>query len=307
MIRLRRTVFLYAILGILVLVYVVFVSYKQISHTWLFTQKERINIVWYGKDVVFYSIDNREGVHYVIPFYSDLKVDVPGGYGYYRIGGLGKLVDLEDDPDLVRKAFSYTTSSFVDFYLISPQYSELYYGDDVIDTMLVPSIGDVFTHESNATLLDRLYLSYLLTTLNKKNTTLINTFHTRTLKDVDMLLQKDFLRSFQGLWYQKAYRDERKNVQVKYSANYKSAYGISNMLEGNGIRVSDISYMDSNRAIADKQCVVEEEGETFSLTSHTIAQFYGCELRHADDTDIYDIIFYLYNLEEDWDIRKKSI
>ena len=91
------------------------IIFKQYSSSLFSQKKDRVNVVFYGKNTVYYSLGKYDGVHYFISFYSDVKVKVPGGYGNYRIGGLGKLVELEKS-DIFRKTFSVTTASTVDRY-----------------------------------------------------------------------------------------------------------------------------------------------------------------------------------------------
>ena len=71
------------------------VIFKQYTSSLFSQKKDRVNIVFYGKNTVYYSLGKYDGVHYFISFYPDVKVKVPGGYGNYRVGGLGKLVELE--------------------------------------------------------------------------------------------------------------------------------------------------------------------------------------------------------------------
>ena len=84
----------------------------------LFIQKrDRINIFLHSRDhITYYSISTVDDVNYLVYFRPDHKITIPGGYKLYRLGALSKLSELNKDPELLNKAFSSATSSFVDFY-----------------------------------------------------------------------------------------------------------------------------------------------------------------------------------------------
>jgi hypothetical protein len=71
------------------------------------------------------------------------------------------------------------------------------------------------------------------------------------------------------------------------------------MLEGNGIRVSDLTLKDTGT----KRCEVIEQVAPHSATAHAIALFFNCTLKQGF-TDVYDIIFVLGDREKDWEIAK---
>lgn len=113
---------------------------------------------------------------------------------------------------------------------------------------------------------------------------------------------REFIRQFQGLFYQSVFRDENKNVQIQYARSYRNASYMSAMLSGTGIRVSDISQADEEP----EQCLLietEGEGEGFSTTTRRIAAFFSCDMKKGD-TDIYDILFILGDLEERWNMKE---
>ena len=80
--------------------------------------RDRVNVLFYNRQVNLFSIGKDDNINYLVQFYPDIKVPVPGGYGIYRIGALGKMVLLEKKPELLKKTFAGVTSSFIDIYFI---------------------------------------------------------------------------------------------------------------------------------------------------------------------------------------------
>jgi len=260
---------------------------------------DRINFVMYGPETSYYSLDTKVGRHYQITFPADLKVDVPGGYGRYRVGSLGKLAHLDENAHLVEKTFAATTTTFIHYYFL-PSKDEVYYGKTVSEETYTPSIRDILFESGNAGLLDRIYIALSLVGENGTSFTMI-----RYLQDKNALLgesvfrEDTFKKNSLGLLYQTRYRDEQQSVQIQYPAMYRTAARIGSLLEGNGIRVSDIS-LDIKRS---NHCEVIYSSDTVSQTAEDIGRYFSCPLKKGK-TDVYDILFILGKREKDWQIRQ---
>ncbi len=272
---------------------VAFASYHYAKTAIILLQKERINAVVYGKQTYVYSFGLQEGGNYVVPYYPDLKVEVPGGYGQYRVGALGKLVSLEKKPDILTKTFSLATSTFVDYYLYTKSQT-VYFGGPDEKKFTYPNITDLFLESSNASLGEKLALAYLFLKTPPQQFSLVPTVESDKGGE-RQLLTENFYEQYQGYFYQKTYRNEKKDVQILYTNSYESAGKISKILQGNGIRVSDLSQVNSD----EKQCRVKESGKDYSKTAQIISKFFNCELVHGK-TDIYDIVMELGNKEREW-------
>ena len=264
----------------------------------LFTYSgDRINLVMYGSQTAFYSLDKQETRNYTMYFYPDLKMQIPGGYGNYRIGSLGKLAKLDNEPDILTKTFSVATTSFVHFYFY-PATEDVYYGTDIIKSPTVPSIRNILFMPSNAGFFDRLYLAFWL--LDKKDDDFKQIAYQSETNKIhnDVFFEEDsFIKNSIGLMFQKQYRDEQKNIQLQFTKNYAVAESVSALLEGNGIRVNDIT-LDMKRS---RDCSVVENVSIHSRTAIDIAHFFGCTLTQGK-TDVYDIIFVLGSVEKDWEL-----
>ena len=112
----------------------------------------------YGPQTAFYSLDKQDTRNYVMYFYPDLKMQVPGGYGNYRTGSLGKLAKLDNKPELLAKTFSIATTSFVTIYYY-PNTEDVYYGTDIQSKPQIPAMKDLLLMPGNAGIFDRIYLA----------------------------------------------------------------------------------------------------------------------------------------------------
>lgn len=272
--------------------------YKVISafaNSLFFIRPARMNVVIYGKETMYYSIDFQNKQNYRIQFDPEVKVDIPGGYGQYRVGSLGKLVKLEKNSDIFQKSFSITTTTFI-HYVFYQNNDEIYYENT--KDIKKPTLNFLLFSSSNASLLDRIYLTAILF-----NTTDSNYKQIRYQKEKNEILDdvqfadKSFIRDSIGLLYNNDYRKEQKNTQIVYSQNYKTAQSISSLLEGNGIRVSDI-----NKSSTINDCRVMIEDDIPSQTAKDISKYFSCPIVKGK-TDVYDILFILGDREEEWKIN----
>lgn len=118
---------IYFFLGI-VLVLVCINIYKSA----FFQKVDRVNIVFNDERPSYYSFGISDNVNYYVPFFADLTVTIPGGYGQYRLGALSKLQELEKNPDIIKKTFSLMTSSMVNYYFyqsVSSDKAKVYFGE----------------------------------------------------------------------------------------------------------------------------------------------------------------------------------
>lgn len=270
---------------------------KDLSKSLFFNKKDRINILFYGQTASLYSISLSDKIDYVINFYPDLKVLVPGGYEYYRVGALGKLIKLEHQKEILQRTFSSASSSIVDFYFYQPS-PKVYYGDKLPEKTSVPGFKELFLESSNAGIFDRIYLYPQFFIAQRRNFSRINDLPTLKKNNQHYLSEEEFAKQSQGVFFNKAYRTEKRTVQILYSNKVANAALISRILEGSGIRVVDNT--QENRV--EKNCTVIEESDTFSKTSKDLSSFLGCRLTKGK-TSLSDIIVKLGEKEKDWAVE----
>jgi len=285
---------------ILVLIFILYLLAITLRSSLIFKKKDRLNLVFYDKSSRFYSIGFSDGVNYFLSFPSDLKVLVPGGFGYYRLGGLGKLVALEKDPDIYRKTFSFLTVSFLDVYFY-PKKPEVYFNESKSNMIIKPNLKALLFDKSNVNIFDRLYLIFLF--LQKKPAEFKKIQSLPIIKKSNDLFldQRRFIDQISGFFYQGKIRKERINVQLIYSNSYKNADLITKIIEGEGIWVTDISNDLIIKKLSKKpsRCQIIESNNLNSLTAKYLNTFFNCFLTKGK-TEPFDIIFKLGSLENNW-------
>lgn len=287
-----KNTYLYVAIITFVIFYLVYQFVKAYTSSLFYSKKDRINVLVYGPYTSVYSFGLSDNQDYIIPFSPDLKIDVPGGYGKYRVGSLGKLVKLDRKYSLYTDTFSLASLSFVEYYFTEDK-SDLYYDIPVPTKENLKLNGNkMLFSKSNANFFDRVYLAFVIASRERENFKIID----------DMLQQNEesYQKRSLGLFFQKLYRTENKNVQIMYKNNYHLAERMSSIIEGNGIRVSDISQSDK---LGEKCRVIENtSSKEYSQTAIEIALFFHCEKGKEPIGEVYDIIFQLGDLEKTWEI-----
>ena len=247
----------------------IYFLYSNLRSSAFFQKKDRINLVLSQDKFAYYSLGLTDEVNYFIPFIPDSKVIVPGGYGYYRLGALAKLASLEKDPDLFKKTYSMATSSLVDYYFypsVSSSGMEIIFGKESSNFYL-PGFYMLFFGKSNAHFFDRIYL--YLHFLGKTNSQFktVNVFTSRDQGNRTAFFPNDFFESTQGIFYKRSYRSEQRNVQIVYTASYNTAQQLGQILEGEGIRVVDLTGSEDKV----KKCEIFENRKHFSYHIRSIS------------------------------------
>lgn len=280
------------VLVILLIVILFYLFFKNISSSVFLKNKDRINVVFYSQNTSYFSLSNQD-VNYLIKFPPNLEVLVPGGYGSYKIGALGKLVSLEKKPEIFKRTFSSTTSTFVDLYFF-PTKTQIYYEER--SKSYFPSFLEILLSKSNANFFDRLFLTFKLFDRNQSNYRSISKLPL-TKEDNKLIFDKNqFNKDFQGSFYKKSFRSEKTTVQLIYEKSYSTAYLISQIIDGEGIRVVDLSQTDEKI----KGCELITKKTNFVADS--LADFFNCNIK-VGETTISDIIIKIGNLEKDWAMK----
>lgn len=266
--------------------------FKSITSSVFLKGRDKINVIFYGEKTRFYSLD-RKNVNYLLTFSNSLKVIVPGGYNQYIIGAIGKLASLEKKPDIFKRTFSAATSTFVDLYFYQKK-TVVYYEDSNLRQM--PTLMEILLTDSNANLIDKLFLIYIFSTNNKESFQSIDLSPFKLEGDNNIFDQNLFYKKFQGSFFQRTYRKYDINVQIVYTNSYKTAQLIGQMIEGEGIRVVDLSNQDKKNS----GCLLVANKEiTTSKTFERLKEFLKCKTQ-IGETTVSDIILELGDLEKEW-------
>ncbi len=271
---------------------------RQLFTSAFFVKEDRINILIYSSESVYISLEKGGEVHYITSFNADSRAAVPGGYGIYRLGAIGKLISLEKNPELLKKTFSRITGSMIDYYFY-PGIDAIYYGSG--EKARLPSFSEIFFEASNANIFDRLYI---YSQLIGKHLTDFEEIKIKKISTGDEVLLSDiaFAEQYLGYFYHKSLRKENKTVQILYSDSYISARNMSRIIDGEGIRVVDIDI--SRKSIAESRklaCIVKENTPgIFSKTAAEISDFFNCILVRGKGR-VSDIVVEMGKGEKEWE------
>jgi len=280
---------------LIIFFWLIFFIVLNLKSSIFLNKKERVNLVFYGPKTVVYSLSLNNDLTYLIYYPVNLSLLVPGGYGFYRVGALGKLFFLEKKPDLFKKVFSANNSFFVDLYFY-PKKNEIYF-DEKNDKKIWPMVSEIFFNRSNANFVDRLLVFYYLW-LKKPNF-----YQTISISNQKKFDQKDFFKKNIGTFYKKIYRQENLTIQILYNRNYQTAKLLAQILEGEGIRVVDLS---QKKLDLNKSCQIVTSLKIKTQTVKDIKQFFSCSFK-SGETPVSDIIINLGKLEKDWEVGNQKL
>lgn len=280
---------------IFVIVCLLYYLFKSVTGSVFLKGRDKVNVVFYGESTRFYSLDQKS-VNYLLSFSNLVKVIIPGGYDKYKVGAIGKLASLEKKPDIIKRTFSAMTSTLVDLYFYQKK-TTIYYNN--FSLKQTPSLAEIFLTNSNANLIDKLFLLYIFSTNNKENFQTIDLGPFESGGSNSIFDYNSFYKKFQGSFFQRTYRNYDINVQIVYTKNYKTAQLISQMIEGEGIRVVDLSNQDINS----RGCLlITDKNTSTTKTYQRLADFFKCRTQ-IGETTVSDIILVLGDLENEWAIN----
>lgn len=268
----------------------------ELRHSLFFSHKERVNILVYGQTPRIISVGITDGQHYIIDYPADDVTQTPGCYGNYRVGALGKLSYLEKKPEILQRTFSYTLGAYIDYYYYPKNGSDTVYYGETQEGASSLAISNILSYRSNANFIDSAYVSLKLMGLTprmfKKLEVITQEKNSKKLIDAEAMSRK-----YQGYFFENAYRKERASVQILYRYRYETALSLSQVLQGEGIRVVDMSITEPDLST----CMIRTKKQESLKTVADLSEMLGCKVE-TGNTDIYDIIFILGNREKDWEI-----
>lgn len=311
--RRRKKIPVVKILFLFFITYALLVTARHVQKSTVFSPPDRINIIFYGQNPSLISLGLEDDVDYLANFENDVEFLVPGGYGYYKVGAIGKLADIEDKPDLIAKSFSWGTSTYMHYYFYpsSPTVYRPVQSVDESGQAMMPDLSffdSLFARglKSNAGLVDRIYIWYLLSTRSKKDFFVIATNYITEAVDNPSQAIFDkiaFNKKYQGFFYQNSLREEGAEVRLVYN-KASAALILSSILEGQGIRVVDLAAWDQRDGKTLKKCrFYVSQDEKFEATADFIEQTFECSRTNRKNEDVDLEVVLGDNIESIWEGR----
>jgi hypothetical protein len=270
---------LYLIVAAIVLILlIVLLTFKSAYDESLFVRKNSRAYVgiWLGKDTYVLSISQNIGQSHLLYFPPEQEVIIPGGLKGYKVGALGKVAHITGDAKLYKKALSQLSGLPIDEYLYLDTSEVFYEGSNMEDK----NIGSISSEISGAlwrlrgtSLLNKIFLYQKLGNMRGSNTE----FYVKLKPDPVGMYDREF-------------RSEKRLVQMVHSNTLDTAVFLAKLLEGVGIRVSDIGSQPQNES--EGVCQVIERGPGQSATARYITSYFGCEYKQGD-TGLYEVQFIL--------------
>ncbi len=267
---------LYLLSGVFICVVVLVVLAWRSYHSSLFAlDRNRILVgIWLGDQAYVLSLPKESGQYHVLWYPPSQEVTIPGGLKKYKLGALAKVAHLESDLRLYTKAMSQLSGIPLDRTLYKDT-EEVYYDDPQTEK----SVSEVSSNIKSslwtlkgASFWDKLFLYQKIGTMRSSNTELY------------IKLKPDKVNLFDRI-----FRNEKRLVQMTYPDTAGTAMFLSRLLEGIGIRVSDIGAY--NGAVS-KTCIVTEKTGSRTKTAAYITEYFGCQYQNGD-TGLYEIQFTL--------------
>lgn len=270
---------------IIVFVYIVYFLFNSLNKSLIFKTSGRYTYVIYNEKPFVISFNFTDKLHTYIELDNSEEIIVPGGYGKYRIGSLGKLAFLKKDYSIIDRAISNYISARINGSLIQNDGS--IYEDLKDDTKINKNtLKQLFLidHISNIPFFDRWYiLSQIL-------------IYNRSANKLEKISKNQ--KDITGRLYDKVLRNDNKTIQIMYSS-YNSASVLARIMDGSGARVVDMLSLDSPYDYS--ECEIIDSSDPVSITSQYMRDFFGCSLKRGK-TQLSDIIIILNKkIEEKWD------
>ena len=290
---------LYGIAGA-ILLYVGAIGAQALQDSSLFSRPDRLNVAFYGEEAIVLSFGLADEVNYVVSLSHEEKIVIPGGYNQYPLGSLGKLVALQKDPDIMQRAFSSMLSAYVNYY-VSPRNPAVYQKPDTDAPQYKRTalIGKLFSHQhqANMNIFDRLFVTYLIAKHRQQDYVVLRSAVRRDVDDgTHIFSEKNFQKKYKGFFYYSTLREEGMEVQIKYNV-YKSALTLSRIIEGQGIRIVDLTRTEKQVS----RCLVVTSAEVKSNTVRFLAKALRCPVEKGA-TEGVDVVIYLgKELEKIWE------
>ncbi len=261
-----------------------------------FSQKERLSVLIYDSQPVFLSLDLREGINYYSYLPLDFKIDVPGGYGSYRIGSIGKLAFLEKDPELLKRSFSLLFATPLDYYFYS-DLSKIYYNNKELDEdrrreKVFFSLKKFFVYKTNASFAEKVFIFSKFLTVPPVSFQPIRV-RSEEVEEEKISLKK-FHRRIQGSFYNRKIREENKRVKIYYNKEFSAAENLAAVFEGMGIDVLGFERKEGREG-----CIISTKKE--GTVERIVSRVFGCQLDYDEKLEEDLINFYLgKKLEQKW-------
>lgn len=257
--------------------------YQQFSGSLFFREHDRITIGVYGTHPYVYSYNPTKKLAFVVQFDPEYQLNVPGGYGWYKLGSIDLLGKIEGKrAELLRQSFAELIGSPVD-YVYYPKKAALVANSE-------KEFRDFYNNERQQ-IYSKTYTNSITNWIDKL--LIRRVFNAREdrlvyLDTADLFRQQrgeqrydaELLDSrLKGLFYRDSLLSAGlKAIVVTKSVAYPAAKRILRQIEGVGIKVIEI---EINDALKNRRCQIKGMGD-LKWATRKLALYYDCQNLRSD-------------------------
>ncbi len=279
----------YRIIGIILAGLIFLFLWREYAGSLFLNRRERISIGVFAETPFVYSYNRLTNLAHIVYFDPDIYVDVPGGYGLYRLGSVNLLGKIENRrTEILTRTFEELAGIPVDI-VIYPKAGEVVEkasGQPFMDYFFTYRSSDLSSGDnalSTRNIFDR---TILKGKFNLRNDRLIMTdatevYHLKSRKKNYFADKLD--TRLKGFFYQQSLTNVPGKVVIYTSAEgYGAAKRISRRIEGAGLKVFEIELRDK----LPPKCQIDNS-KANEPAVRLLSDYYGCAIKGAGTEDSF--------------------
>lgn len=291
--RTRLNVF--AVLFLILFIGALYV-FREISTSAFLSPRERITVGIYDQIPYIFSYDKKSNLGTVVYYNPDVQVQVPGGYGWYKVGSVQLLAHIENKTaGLLNRTFANLSGVPVD-WVIYRNAKDVISGEmpDFLTYFMqnreLPTLFSKNFAQTTQNLIDKILISHVLSS-SPERLIVVDAREDYVTRDGTRYYTQEKLDShLKGYLYQKNASENAAKVQIfATKGQYKGALLIARLIEGMGIKVLSVDQVASTAGSA---CVFQfdEPGRQIADVLHT---YFPCTQKKGSDSTNVVMSFYL--------------
>jgi len=268
---------LYLLLGIGLLIVGLFI-YKQLRESLFLGEKDRITVAVFGAQPYVYSYNPTKKLAFVVQFDPEAQLNVPGGYGWYRLGSLDLLGKIEGKRALLlQRAFGELIGAPVDYVYYPKKAALVERSEKNFQEYYLHELKKIhskkYTH-SITNWIDRLLVRGIFA-VREDRLVFIDTADLVSRHGKEWRYDSELLDSrLKGLFYRESFLSSGlRAIIVTRTEAYLAAKRLLRQIEGSGIKVIEI---EVNDALENKHCQIKGASQ-LKPQVRALALTYNCQ------------------------------
>jgi len=253
---------------------------KQYRSSLFLSKRQVVNIGVFSEKPFVYSYDRNRKIAHIVNFEPDIYVNVPGGYGWYKLGSVNLLGQIENNQnEILKQTFAELAGAPIDL-VVYPKKAKVFENQaknflDYFYNFRQHWISQSKNSHSVNNLFDRLILPAKLN-LRADRLIVINTENLILKEKNQKRYYSEKLDSkIKGFLYQEELlHSPAKVVIFSSSENYLSARKLMRQVEGLGLKVLELKILSNE---PDKHCLIKASSNNKKIAK-LLADYYNCQV-----------------------------